>query len=684
MNEQMIRQCWDVFKKNNQLTEIRMLDPKKRICSGYFTDVETLLKKIAPYDLSQIWFSLNVINEACYSREQHDEIVIKPKSTTNDNEIVGRDWILIDIDCEKPSDTNSTDEEKELAKPVVNAVYKFLRDEGFNEPVICDSSNGFHLNYKCAMANNDFNTDIIKSFLQVLDILFSTDKIKIDTSTFNASRVCKLYGSISRKGSNTKIRPQRESKILRVPKEIKITQNEYFAKISKMLPEKELPNKSNNYSNDSFDLDGFIKKNDIKIRNVVTTPSYTKYILEECIFDSSHKAPDAALFKLPNGAIGYRCLHNSCANYSWHDVRLKFDPNAYERKEYINPRKFSPYNIREKIEIKEQQKDENKGNIWQTVPEIEDEDRSNIISIPSGILQYDTECCGFDIPSLSVWSGDNGSAKSTLLNQIALNAINKGFKVAMYSGELRNKRLKRWLLYQAAGKNYNIKSQYNDYDYYTPDHIKRKIIEWMGDKFYNYNTRYSHSIQQVCKEVENIVNNKNIDMVILDNLSCLDMDDIEGGTNEQQNTVIRMLLALQDKLEIALHLVVHPRKSEGFLRKDDISGSKTISNLVDNIFMVHRWNLDTQKAAVNFIPSYIYGEINRSGATNLVELIKHREFGEAQGHIYKLFYEPESKRLKNSISEHIRYGWEDQPVQQQIEYVNPMPFEETISEDPPF
>ena len=224
MNEQTIRRWYDIFKNNNQLTEIRILDQNgKRTLSGYFTDIEILLNNIRQYDNCNIYFTLNKINDACYSREQHDKIIMKPKSTTSDNEIIARDWVLVDIDCEKPSDTNSTDEEKEESQKMVNSVFKFLRDEGFNEPIICDSSNGFHLLYRCAMINNPNNTETIKSFLQVLDMLFSNEKVKIDTTTFNASRICKLYGCISRKGSNTKSRPQRESKILRIPKEIKIT-----------------------------------------------------------------------------------------------------------------------------------------------------------------------------------------------------------------------------------------------------------------------------------------------------------------------------------------------------------------------------------------------------------------------------------------------------------------------------
>ena len=77
----------------------------------------------------------------------------------------------------------ASDEEKELAKPVVNEIYKFLRGEGFETPVICDSSNGFHLCYKQNMLATPENAETMKKFLQVLDMYFSTEKVKIDVST---------------------------------------------------------------------------------------------------------------------------------------------------------------------------------------------------------------------------------------------------------------------------------------------------------------------------------------------------------------------------------------------------------------------------------------------------------------------------------------------------------------------
>lgn len=667
MNEYTLRMWYDVFKDNHELVEIRILDPEtKRSYSGYFTDIETILREIKRYEKSNLYFTLNVIDPACYSREQHDRISTRPKSTTSDNEILARKWCLIDVDCEKPSDTNSTDEEKELAKQVVNNVYKFLRDEGFEQPVICDSANGYHLLYKQAMISNPQNTETMKNFLKVLDMYFSTDKVKIDCSTFNPSRICKLYGVVSRKGSDTKERPQRESKFIRVPKEVKVTPNEYFEKVACYLPVPEKRDRSNNYGVGSFDLDEFLSKHNISVRNIVESKDFTKYVLDTCPFNSSHTAPDSAVFKMRDGSFGFKCLHNSDSHYTFRDFRSHFEPDAYENQPREYHRAFRPYR-KEKLPVELQDKKEEKGNIWQCLSEIEDEDRSKIVSIPSGIIQYDKECCGFDKPSLNVWSGNNGSAKSTLLNQIAINAVHKGFKVAIYSGELRGKKMKRWLLFQAAGKQYNKKSNYNEYDYYTPNPVKDKIVQWLEGKLFNYNTKYSHSIEQVCLEVENLVKEQQVDMLIMDNLSCLDIDELDGGINEQQKAAIKMLLRLTERLEIATHLVIHPKKSELYLRKNDVSGAKTLTDLADGVFFVHRWNQDTQKAAKEFMSDSVFVDLCSSGTTNIVEVIKQREFGEAEGHIYKLFFEPESRRLKNSVAEHIIYGWQEEPVQQTFE-----------------
>jgi hypothetical protein len=52
--------------------------------------------------------------------------------------------------------------------------------------------------------------------------------------------------------------------------------------------------------------------------------------LDMCPFDHSHTNGDAKIFWYSNGAIAFKCHHNSCRQYKWQDVRLKFEPDAYD------------------------------------------------------------------------------------------------------------------------------------------------------------------------------------------------------------------------------------------------------------------------------------------------------------------------------------------------------------------
>ena len=660
---------WDVLRDGNQLTEIRLIANDGRTASGIFDNIEEIVKAIVPYTNDwNVYYTINRLPDDVRGLPQYNKIIVRPKQTCNDNMMLARDYVCIDLDSRRLSGTNATDEQVGFTMKKANEVYQYLLNEGFNPPQVVFSSNGVHLYIRCAMINNEKNTKLVKRFLQALSMMFTDEHTDVDEKVFNCARIMRLPSTYSCKGNTMDAsRPQRLCKFVKM-NENKVNDIAYFEKVAALYPEEvERPSSQNNYSVESFDLDAFIEKHNIPVTKKVEVADGTRYYLEHCLFNDQHKGKDAILFKHKNGAIAYFCYHNSCSGNDWRKVREMYEPDCYTSKStYLPHRSFRP--IRKDIAIKElQDTDENKGNVWQCLSEIEDEDRSKIVSIPSGIIQYDKECCGFDKPSLNIWSGNNGSSKSTLLNQLAINAVNNGFKVAIYSGELRGKKMKRWLILQAAGKQYNKKSNYNSYDYFTPNNIKDKIVEWFQGKLYNYNTKYSHNIEQVCLEVEKLVKEHQIDMLIMDNLSCLDIDELDGSINEQQKAAIKMLLRMTERMEIATHVVIHPKKSELYLRKNDVSGAKTLTDLADCVFFVHRWNQDTQKAAKEFLQPQVFADLCSSETTNIVEVIKHREFGEAEGHIYKLFYEPESRRLKNSIAETIHYGWEEFNVQTNIE-----------------
>lgn len=662
MNEIAIRQWYDTFKSGEELVEVRIVDNAyKRTYSGYFTDVNTLLNEIRKYDNCNIYFTLNAINPACYDREQHDRIVTKPKSTTSDNDIVGRDWILIDIDTKKPSDTNSTDEEKEMAKEVVNNVFKFLRDEGFEKPVVCDSGNGFHLLYKIAMKNSNENTTICKEFLQVLDMLFSNPNVEIDCTTHNASRVCKLYGTFSRKGSNTKKRPQRESKILRIPDEIKITPNEYFAKVAAMLPKPEQPSKSNYYSNEKFDLEAFLNKHHIAVRNIVRTSSFTKYILDECPFNSSHRAPDSAIFEMSNGGLGFKCLHSSCSQYTWKDFRLKFEPDAYDHKEYQrHEHKMQYYSSQKKEPFVPKKEDSAKGKKWLAMTDVQYVDMSKLVAIPTGYKELDKKIIGLLMGDVTVLSGLSGSGKTSWIDCVVLNAVQRGYKVGIWSGELQDFRFQSWIDQISAGKNYVCKKEGYENYYYAPKNIANQINKWLEGKLFLYNNNYGSKWQQLFADIKTLVENEGTQLVVLDNLMALQIDSYDGDKYTQQTRFINDLKEYAKAKNIHVILVCHPRKEGGFLRKESISGTADLTNLADSVIIIHRIGKDFEQRAGEFfgkdkvLPYLKYNSV--------IEVCKNRSMGVIDL-LVGMYYEVESRRLKNEISENIVYGWQEQPAQ---------------------
>ena len=666
MNEATIRQWYDIFKDNHELVEIRVLDPNTRkTYSGYFTDIETLLSAIKPYDKCALYFTLNKIDDACYSREQHDKISTKVKATTSDNEILSRKWCLIDVDCEKPSDTNSTNEEKELAKVVVNNVYKFLRDEGFEKPIICDSANGYHLLYKQDMQSTPANTEVMKKFLQVLDMYFSNEKVKIDCSTYNASRVCKLYGTYSRKGSNTKDRPQRMSYILQVPTEVKITPNEYFEKVASYLPEPEKKDRFNNYGASSFDLDEFIKEHDIKVAKIEDGKDYRKYVLEECPFCSAHRAPDSALFKMKDGGYGFKCLHNSCSQYTFKDFRLKYDPQAYQRRDYREFQHKQRINSSYKEPFTPAVETEDKGKKWLQMSEIKRVNIEDLMCIPTGYTELDKKIVGLFAGELSILSGGNASGKTSWLDCVALNAVQKGFKVGIWSGEMQDWRFQNWIIQIAAGKAFTKRKEGYDNLYYVPNSITEKISAWLDEKLFLYNNNYGNNFQQIFSDVKTLVEEKSVQLIIIDNLAALDIDSYDGEKYTKQTKFVIELKEFAKQKNIHILLVCHPRKQMTFLRKDSISGTADLTNISDKVFIIHRIGKDFEQKASEFLGNAKASEL--MDYDSIVEVAKDRQFGIVD-YFAGMYYEQESRRLKNSIAEHIVYGWYDQPTQIDFDY----------------
>lgn len=656
LDESQVYMWWDVMRGDNELVEVRLIGSNKT-ASGYFTNPKTLIEAVKPYtDTFNVYFTLNKIDPACYGREQRDRILQRVKNTTADHEIIARDWVLVDLDAKRLSGVCSTKEEAMKAYEKGQEVYQFLIDNGFYEPIVVFSSSGIHLYLRCALLNNEENTKLIKRFLNALSMLFSDEHVDCDCAVFNAARISRLPGSYSCKGANNDpTRPQRRCRFLKVPDEINVNAREYFEKIANMYPEEETkPSRENNYSIERFDLDAFIAKHNIQIRKVETVADGKKYILDHCLFNEQHKGKDAVIFQRTSGAIAYHCFHQSCSQYTWRDVRTMFEPDAYSRTPYNTYTPRRGYGAPQKEPFVPIAESEDKGKKWLQMSDIKRVDIADLMSIPTGFHELDKKIVGLFAGDLTVLSGLSASGKTSWLDCLALNVVNQGYKVAIWSGEMQDWRFQGWINQIAAGKNYTRKKQGYENLYYVPNNIADKINVWLDDKLFLYNNDYGNRFQQLFNDVKELVEEKGVQLVVLDNLAALNIEDYDSDKYSNQTKFILDIKDYAKKKNIHIVLVAHPRKQNYFLRREGISGSADLTNIADNVILVHRVGKDFETRATEFFGENQAKEYMQY--STVIEVSKNRQLG-ITDFLTGLYYEHESKRLKNSIAENVLYGW---------------------------
>ena len=335
-DEDMIRQTIKILKPNNELFEVRIISKgaRKRIISGYFTDTDTLIKQFDTIDPrgTNIYITINKVNEDCYAREQHD-CFRQTDASTHDHEIDSYEWLFVDLDPERIAEVSSSDEELQAAEALSNKVYEYMKNLGFREPIRAMSGNGHHLLYKIDLPNNDEIKALIERCLTNLASMFNNGKVKIDVVNHNQSRVCKLYGTLAQKGSNTKSRPHRMSRITSVPKKVEINKIELLQKLAEELPEIPKAQRRATAASGEFDIENWMAEHGLEPLRTENGMDCVIYPLAHCPFNHSHTDGDSKIFKYSNGAIAFKCHHNSCRGKYWQDVRELLEPGAYDNKD---------------------------------------------------------------------------------------------------------------------------------------------------------------------------------------------------------------------------------------------------------------------------------------------------------------------------------------------------------------
>lgn len=265
--------------------------------------------------------------------------------------------------------------------------------------------------------------------------------------------------------------------------------------------------------------------------------------------------------------------------------------------------------------------------------------------IKSEFKNLDKMIGGFCMGELSVWTGKSGQGKSTFLSQLLLNAINEGYKVCAYSGELINEQFQHWLMLQACGK-WHLTEEYDEIkqkNVLVPEPTAiEKIKNWLKGNIFLYNNEFTGRDNNIIDVFKTAYKKYGCTVFLVDNLMTAKYNN-DGGNSAnyyvQQSNFVGELVRFAKMYDVHVHLVAHPKKSSGELTKEDISGTLDISNRADNTFSVSR--------------------DDENGLT-LVRILKNRSDG-IQNLQVAFKFEPETKRFipaNDDMYKYKKYSWE--------------------------
>lgn len=301
--------------------------------------------------------------------------------------------------------------------------------------------------------------------------------------------------------------------------------------------------------------------------------------------------------------------------------------------------------------------------------DIEDIDLDALDGIPTGLPNLDRYLMKLFYGTLNIVTGINGSGKSSFLNQVICQCLDRGENAYLFSGELPNFQAKNWLNFIFAGQRNVKECQYNDSTFYkvTPE-AKKAISEFYRGRLYIRQDGESNKAADLLKSMEDSVRKYGTKLLILDNLTAINLESNDSNKYDKQADFIMDLIAFAVKFNVVVILVVHPHKIDMMRRlsKMDVQGISAIIDLAHRIISLYR----VQESDRQGVP-----KLNGNGwkvkpikADVIFDILKDRLTGYESRSI-ETFYDRPSKRFFTTEEElDYQYAWDKR------KYNTPLPF----------
>jgi len=161
--------------------------------AGLYDDAHVLVHDATEWSgrLPAVFVSLNPLAPSATVTNRLHEL-IRPVRDCRRAEVVRRRWFPIDIDPRRPPNCSSTEQEHAAAFATANRIREWLAGLGWPEPLIADSGNGAHLLYRVNLPHDAASTRLIELGLAALALRFSDQRVEVDASVGDGTRLWKL------------------------------------------------------------------------------------------------------------------------------------------------------------------------------------------------------------------------------------------------------------------------------------------------------------------------------------------------------------------------------------------------------------------------------------------------------------------------------------------------------------
>ena len=305
-----------------QIVEVRALrsDGGSPV-SGLYTDHVRMAEDIAALsadpNYKSVYTTLNPIKrEWLDAGNMSVNCLRRNVSTTKDSDIESRTHLLLDFDPKRPSNTSSTGAELCEAEQLMSVVREYLTGLGWPSPYVASSGNGYHLLY--SLPNLEVTREVdtyIEFALRALSAMFSNDTVTVDVAVGNRSRICKAYGTITRKGVKDGSRPWRESRINNPRELVTPVTLEQLMALAKSYSKYTKPTfvSEEPCLNPDFDVEDLIEHFGLDVTGSEQKGDSTYYYLAECPFvGRAHSGDPRKTALVVGNNLGFKCFSDEC------------------------------------------------------------------------------------------------------------------------------------------------------------------------------------------------------------------------------------------------------------------------------------------------------------------------------------------------------------------------------------